>query len=169
MSFKLPSIAPPRGVQIDQYKVTLKNVTAATIGKGEIVVLDLANGDGDVNDNNQDMGLDSGFVCFVDVDGTAANNGPGIYGVTLEEITAGNEGSVCISGVVDAVVDGGTTDVAAGDALACILSGGVGMLQASAADADNAIVAVALEANTAAGAAGTFHKILLDGFAINRA
>jgi hypothetical protein len=106
MSFRLPPIAPPRGVQLDQYVVTLRNGTSGTVTKGEVVVLDLAQAGGAVSDNDTDMGLTSGFVNFDDVDATEANNVPGIYGILLEEITAGNLGKVCLSGVVEAQCDG---------------------------------------------------------------
>ena len=117
MSFRLPSIAPQRGVQLDQYVVTLRNASGATVTKGEVVVLDLANGSGDVSDNNTDAGLDSGFVNFVDVSETEASNGAGIYGILLEDIADDSLGKVCLSGVVDAITDGASPNIAKGGAL----------------------------------------------------
>ena len=169
MSFRLPSIAPQRGTQFDQYVVTLRNASGATVTKGEVVVLDLANGSGDVNDNNTDAGLDSGFVNFVDVSATEANNAAGIYGILLEDIADDSLGKVCLSGVVDAVLDGDSVDLTKGLGLMADLEGNVGMLKASTADADNAVVAVSLVAKTDAGAAGTLLPCLFNGFAINRA
>lgn len=169
MSFLLPPIAPPRGVQFDQYVVTLRNASGGTVTKGETVVL-CTNTDSsaDVNDNNADAGLDSGLVNFVDVSGTEASNSTGIYGVLLEEITDDNLGKVCLSGIVDAVVEGGT-DATISCALMADLVGGLGALAISTADADNAILGVALEAQTEVSAAGVLTKVLFNGFAINRA
>ncbi|QDP49031.1 MAG: hypothetical protein Unbinned465contig1000_22 [Prokaryotic dsDNA virus sp.] len=169
MSFKLPSIAPPRGVQLDQYVVTLRNGTSGTVTKGEVVVLDLANAGSAVSDNQTDAGLTSGFVNFADVNATEANNGPGIYGILLEDITAGNLGKVCLSGVVDAQCDGGSADIALNDALVADLVSTVGQLQTGAVDADNAVIGIALAANTAAGSTSNLTKVLFDGFAIQRA
>jgi hypothetical protein len=168
MSFRLPSIAPPRGVQFDQYVVTLRNASGGTVTKGETVVLDFANGSSDVNDNLTDSGLDSGLVNFVDVSGTEAANSTGIYGVLLEDITDDNLGKVCLSGVVDAVVEGGT-DATIACALMADLVGGLGALAISTADADNAILGVALEPQTNVSAEGVLTKVLFNGFAINRA
>jgi hypothetical protein len=170
MSFKLPSIAPPRGVQLDQYVVTLRNASGGTVTKGEVVVLSLNTASsGDVNDNNQDMGLDSGFVNFVDVSETEASNGAGIYGILLEDITDDNLGKVCLSGVVDAITDGNSPNIAAGDALIADRASGLASLKGSTADADNAVLGVALAASTSAAAAGTTQSVLFNGFAINRA
>ena len=169
MSFRLPSIAPQRGTQFDQYVVTLRNGTAGTVTKGEVVVLDLANAGSAVSDNDTDAGLTSGFVNFADVSATEANNAAGIYGILLEDISAGSLGKVCLSGVVDAVLDGDSVDLTKGLGLMADLEGNVGMLKASTADADNAVVAVSLVAKTDAGAAGSLFPCLFNGFAINRA
>ena len=169
MSFKLPSIAPPRGVQFDQYVVTLRNASGATVTKGEVVTLALLNtSSGDVNDNNTDSGLDSGFVNFVDVSETEASNGAGIYGILLEDITDDSLGKVCLSGVVDAVTDGGSA-ITQGNALIADRANGLASLKKSTDDADNAILAVALAGSSAAAAAGVTQPVLFNGFAINRA
>ncbi len=167
MSFKLTPIAPPRGVQFDQYVVTLKNGTAGTVTKGEVVVLDFANAA--ATDNDTDAGLTSGFVNFADISATEANNSAGIYGILLEDITSGNLGKVCLSGVVDAVLDGDTVNVTKGMGLTMDLISNVGCLIASSADADNALVGLSMVAKTDAGAAGSLFPVLFNGFAINRA
>jgi hypothetical protein len=164
MSFKLPSIAPPRGVQLDQYVVTLRNASGGTVTKGEVVTLALLNSSSaDVNDNNTDSGLDSGFVSE-----TEASNGAGIYGILLEDITDDSLGKVCLSGVVDAITDGGSA-ITQGNALIADRASGLASLKVSTADADNAILAVALEGSSAAAAAGVTQPVLFNGFAINRA
>ena len=169
MSFRLPSIAPPRGVQLDQYVVTLRNGTANTVTKGEVVVLDLAQAGSAVSDNDTDMGLTSGFVNFADVDATEGNNKPGIYGILLEEITAGNLGKVCLSGVVEAQCDGDSANIALNDTLVADVISGAGQLQTVTNDADGAVLGVALAANNDAGSTTNLTKVLFNGFAFNKA
>lgn len=169
MSFKLPSIAPPRGVQLDQYVVTLRNGTAGTVTKGEVVVLDLAQAGGAVSDNDTDMGLTSGFCNFADVAAAEGDNKPGIYGILLEEITAGSLGKVCLSGVVDAQCDGGTANIALNDTLVADSVSNVGQLQTVTNDADGAVLGVALALNNDAGSPSNLTKVLFNGFAFNKA
>jgi hypothetical protein len=169
MSFRLPSIAPPRGVQLDQYVVTLRNGTAATVTKGEVVVLDLAQAGSAVSDNDTDMGLTSGFCNFADVSGTEGSNVPGIYGILLEDITSGNLGKVCLSGVVDAQCDGDSANIALNDTLVADSISNVGQLQTVTNDGDGAVLGVALAANNDAGSTTNLTKVLFNGFAFNKA
>jgi len=116
MSVSIPTTGPiagkATGLWFDAYIVTATNRSAATTGKGEIVMFDLAQSDGDVS-NGTPGAVASGYTNYIDPSVADALTSY-FFGIALESIADNAVGQILVRGRVNAKVH---ADTVAGSAL----------------------------------------------------
>lgn len=136
-------------------------VARVAFSKGEVGMLDLANSDGDVSNNNPGE-LASGFSNVVSPT-SGANTTAAIHVVALEDIAQDARGKFAVHGIVQALCGTASGNMEAGDSLWVNQANGV--LTDDPATGIH-VKAVLLEDLTAPGASGALANVLLSGFQI---
>lgn len=133
-------------------------IARVAFNKGEVGMLDLANADGDVN-NNDPGKLDSGFSNVV-APTSGANTTAAVHVVALEDIAQDARGKFAYCGIVMALVGAASGDVAANEPLWVNQANKV--LTKTPAQGIH-VKAHALVARTAPGAGGVLTPVLFSG------
>lgn len=134
-------------------KITITNKTGGALVVGGVYALDIT---GSIATTVREKLT---FVVAV-----SAGNLKGILVVATKALAEGDTGEAVVFGPVDALVDGGTTDVAAGDRLKAVAASNALIKAGEAAGSVDTAVAKALEANTGAAA---LKSIFFMGFNMN--
>jgi len=147
---------PGDGLWFDQVVVTATNRSGNTTGVGEVVMFDLAQSAGEVDNatpgSSDSDGNNSGYNCYIDPAIGSPSTKHYFYGIALESIANDASGRICVSGRVSANVDGSTGVGAA------LVPAADGQLDLAAGTADCKVVAIAEEAD-----ASNVAMVIFDG------
>lgn len=154
--FFAPTHGPGNGMYFAGYVVVATNRTEDTTGVGEVVMFDLAQSAGEVDNaipgSSDADGDNSAYNCYIDPAITGAHIKHYIYGIALEAITLNSTGRVLIRGRVNAAV---ATATVAGTTL---IANADGELDVSTEASDSKVIGIAEAADVS-----NLGDILFDG------